>query len=103
MFSLKLSDGLYLVHVYRKPMFEVHAGKKAIYKDEHEIELGKLEPQVAEPGNVDKVKTVRELEGKPVDQSFIGSSTNGRYEDLVVAARVLKGRKVKAGTRCIIT
>ena len=76
----------YLQSVKRKPMFEVHAGKKAIYKDEHEIELGKLEPQVAEPGNVDKVKTVGEVEGTPIDQSFIGSSTNGRIEDLVVAA-----------------
>ena len=99
-------DGLteeYLRLVNRKPMFEVHAGKKANYKDEHDIELGKLEPQVAEPGNVDKVKSVREVEGTPIDQSFIGSSTNGRYEDLVIAAKVLKGRKVKAGTRCIVT
>ncbi len=93
----------YLKSVNRKPMLEVHAGLKARYKDEYEVELGKLEPQVAEPGNVDKVKTVSELEGKPIDQSFIGSSTNGRIEDLVVAAKILKGHKVKAGTRCIIT
>ncbi len=93
----------YLKSVNRKPMLEVYAGSKARYKDEYEVELGKLEPQVAEPGNVDKVKTVSELEGKPIDQSFIGSSTNGRIEDLVVAAKILKGRKVKAGTRCIIT
>ncbi len=93
----------YLRSVKRKPILEVHAGKKANYKDEYEVELTKLEPQVAEPGNVDKVKTVSEVEGTPVDQSFIGSSTNGRYEDLVVAAKILKGRKVKAGTRCIIT
>ncbi len=93
----------YLQSVNRKPMLEVHAGMKAAYKDAYDIDIGKLEPQVAEPGNVDKVKTVNELEGRPVDQSFIGSSTNGRIEDLVVAAKVLKGHKVKAGTRCIIT
>ncbi len=93
----------YLRSVNRKPMFEVHAGKKATYQDEYEIDLGKMEPQVAEPGNVDKVKTVAELENTPLDQSFIGSSTNGRYEDLVVAAKILKGRHVKPGTRCIIT
>jgi len=102
-FEVDATTEEYLQSVNRKPMSEVHAGKKATYRDEHEIELGKLEPQVAEPGNVDKVKTVGEVEGTPIDQSFIGSSTNGRIEDLVVAARILKGRKVKAGTRCIIT
>lgn len=102
-FEVDAATEEYLQSVNRKPMFEVHAGGKAMYKDEHELELGKLEPQVAEPGNVDKVKTVREVEGTPIDQSFIGSSTNGRIEDLVVAARILKGRKVKTGTRCIIT
>lgn len=84
-------------------MHEIHAGPKATYRDEHNIELGKLEPQVAEPGNVDRVKTVEEVEGTPIDEAFIGSSTNGRYEDLLAAARVLKGHKVKSGTRCIIT
>ncbi len=93
----------YLKSVNRKPMLEVHAGKKARYKEEYEVNLEKLEPQVAEPGNVDKVKTVSELEGHPIDQSFIGSSTNGRIEDLVVAGKILKGHKVKSGTRCIIT
>jgi 3-isopropylmalate/(R)-2-methylmalate dehydratase large subunit len=93
----------YLRSVNRKPMLEVHAGRKAAYKDEYDIDLGKLEPQVAEPGNVDKVKTATELQGHPIDQAFIGSSTNGRYEDLTVAAKILKGHKVKTGTRCIIT
>ena len=102
-FEMDAATEQYLQAVERKPMFEVHAGKKATYRDEYEIELGKLEPQVAEPGNVDKVKTVQELEGTPIDQSFIGSSTNGRYEDLVVAAKILKGHRVKAGSRCIVT
>jgi 3-isopropylmalate/(R)-2-methylmalate dehydratase large subunit len=102
-FEVDAATEEYLRSVKRKPMFEVHAGKKATYKDEHDIDLGKLEPQVAEPGNVDKVKTVSELEGHPIDQAFIGSSTNGRYEDLAVAAKILKGHKVKTGTRCIVT
>jgi 3-isopropylmalate/(R)-2-methylmalate dehydratase large subunit len=93
----------YFRSVNRKPMFEIHAGSKAHYKDEQNIELDKLEPEVAEPGNVDKVKAVGEVEGTPVDEAFIGSSTNGRYEDLAVAAKILKGRKVKSGTRCIVT
>ncbi len=93
----------YLHTVNRAPLMEVYAGKKATYKEEFEIDLEKLEPQVAQPGNVDKVKTVTELQGQPLDQVFIGSSTNGRYEDLAVVASILKDHKVKAGTRCIIT
>ena len=93
----------YLNSVKRKPMHEIHAGSKAHYMDEYDIELDKLEPEVAEPGNVDRVKGVEEVEGTPVDEAFIGSSTNGRYEDLAVAAKILKGHKVKSGTRCIIT
>src|SRR5881296_4106672 len=93
----------YLHTVNRAPLMEVYAGKKATYKEEFEIDLEKLEPQVAQPGNVDKVKTVTELQGQPLDQAFIGSSTNGRYEDLAVVASILKDHKVKAGTRCIIT
>jgi 3-isopropylmalate/(R)-2-methylmalate dehydratase large subunit len=93
----------YLHSVDRAPVLEVYAGKKAAYKDQYDVDLEKLEPQVAEPGNVDKVKTVTELAGQPIDQAFIGSSTNGRYEDLAVVASILKDRKVKEGTRCIIT
>jgi 3-isopropylmalate/(R)-2-methylmalate dehydratase large subunit len=93
----------YFRSVNRKPMYEIHAGSKASYRDEYDIDLGKLEPEVAEPGNVDKVKAVEEVEGAAIDESFIGSSTNGRYEDLAVAAKILKGRKVKSGTRCIVT
>lgn len=93
----------YFRSVNRKSMYDIHAGSKAHYRDEHELELDKLEPEVAEPGNVDKVKGVEEVVGTPIDEAFIGSSTNGRYEDLAVAAKILKGHKVKAGTRCVVT
>lgn len=102
-FEVDAATQEYLRSVNRKPMFEVHAGSKADYLDEHDIELDKLEPEVAEPGNVDKVKAVGEVEGTPVDEAFIGSSTNGRLEDLAVAAKILKGHKVKQGTRCVVT
>ena len=93
----------YFKSVKRKPLEEIHAGPKAVYENTYDIDIGQLEPEVAEPGNVDKVKAVQEVEGTPIDQAFIGSSTNGRYEDLVVTARILKGHKVKPGTRCVIT
>ncbi len=102
-FEVDASTQEYFRSVNRKPMIEVHAGTKAHYRDEYDIELDKLVPEVAEPGNVDKVKAVEEVEGTLIDEAFIGSSTNGRYEDLVVAAKVLKGHKINSGTRCIVT
>ena len=51
----------------------------------------------------DQVKTVREMEGTPVDQIYIGSCTNGRIEDLRIAAQVLKGKKVSDRVRAIVS
>lgn len=102
-FEVDATTQQYLKTVNRKPLHEIHAGPKAAYENEYNIDLGTLEPEVAEPGNVDKVKNVQEVEGTPIDQAFIGSSTNGRYEDLAVVAKILKGHKVKSGTRCVIT
>lgn len=72
----------------------------AKYEDEYTIELNKLEPLVAAPHSVDNVKVVTEVEGIPVDQVFIGSCTNGRLSDIEIAAKIMKGKKVK--TRCIV-
>jgi methanogen homoaconitase large subunit len=60
-----------------------------------------MSPQVACPIDVDNVHDVEEVEGTHVDQVLIGSCTNGRYEDLEAAARILKGRKVKCRTLII--
>ena len=73
----------------------------AQYEDEWNFEVSNLEPQVAAPHSVDNVKPVSEVEGVEIDQAFIGSCTNGRYEDFVEAAKILKGRKVAPGVRCI--
>lgn len=73
----------------------------AEYEDVATFELGSLEPLIAAPPNVDNVKSVVELEGLEVDVVFIGSCTNGRFEDFLLAAKVLKGRKVREGVRCI--
>ncbi len=80
---------------------ELRADPNAEYSDELSFELSSLEPQVAEPPNVDEVKPVSEVEGIEVDQVFIGSCTNGRYEDFLTVAKILKGRKVRDGVRCI--
>jgi 3-isopropylmalate/(R)-2-methylmalate dehydratase large subunit len=67
-----------------------------------DVSVDKLEPQVACPHSVDNVKAVSEVEGTPVDQAFIGSCTNGRIEDLRLAASIIKGRKVKNGVRMLV-
>src|SRR2546427_12212796 len=85
----------------RKAMFEIHAGPKAHYKEEYEIDLGTLEPQVWGPVNESKVRSAGEFGDDHLDEVFIGSSTNGRYEDLQDVGKILKGDKIKAGNRCI--
>ncbi len=76
--------------------------KDAVYIDERVYDVSKLEPQVALPHLPENVVPVSNAAGKPVDQSVIGSCTNGRIEDLRVAAKVLRGKKVAPYVRCII-
>jgi 3-isopropylmalate/(R)-2-methylmalate dehydratase large subunit len=66
------------------------------------IDVSKLQPQIACPHTVDNVKPVQEVAGKKINQIVIGSCTNGRLDDLAVAARILKGHKVAVGTRMLV-
>lgn len=74
----------------------------AEYERVYEFIVDDLEPQIACPHAPDNVKDVKDVAGKKVDQVFIGSCTNGRLEDLEVAAQFLKGRTIKNGIRLII-
>lgn len=67
-----------------------------------DIDASDIEPMLAFPHTVDNVRTVREGEGTRVDQVFIGTCTNGRLEDLRIAARILKGNHRHPDTRLII-
>ena len=71
------------------------------YEREYDYDITDLEPQVAVPFRVDNVRPVSELAGQEIDQAFIGTCTNGRLEDLEIAARILKGKRVKARTLVI--
>jgi 3-isopropylmalate/(R)-2-methylmalate dehydratase large subunit len=82
---------------------EIQSGSSTKFKDEFEIECNKIEAQVSGPDNIDKVHSVEELGNVEIDQAFIGSSTNGRIEDLEITARILKDRKVHKNTRCVVT
>ena len=77
--------------------------RDAEYEDIFEFEIGNLEPQVACPHLVDNVKPISEVEGREADQVFFGSCTNGRLEDLKLAAAVLKNRHIAPGVRMIVT
>jgi 3-isopropylmalate/(R)-2-methylmalate dehydratase large subunit len=67
------------------------------------IKAGDLKPTIACPHQVDNTKTIDEMEEVRVDQVFLGTSCNGRLEDLQIAARMLKGKTIHPGTRMIVT
>jgi 3-isopropylmalate/(R)-2-methylmalate dehydratase large subunit len=80
----------------------VEADKDAKYLNVLEIDASKIGPQVAKPHQVDNVSPIEEVEGLAVQQGFIGTCTNGRVNDFEAAAKILKGKKIKNGTRLIL-
>jgi methanogen homoaconitase large subunit len=81
----------------------LHHDPQANYLREIRIDLSRLEPQIALPHQVHEVRDIHEAAGNRIDVVFIGTCTNGRYEDLAAAARILKGRKVAERVRLIVT
>ncbi len=81
----------------------VAADGDACYVMDVEIDLDVLTPQVARPHAVDDVCSAAELKSVVVHQGFLGSCTNGRLEDLRIAARILEGKNIAKGTRLIVT
>jgi len=74
----------------------------AYYERTYVWDVSGFEPMVALPHSPENVRPVTELPRIPIQQAVIGSCTNGRLEDLQQAARILKGRKVAPGVRCLI-
>jgi len=74
----------------------------AAYEAVLTYDISAIEPQVACPHTVDNVRAVTEVEGTPFHQAVIGTCTNGRVEDLKVAARILKGKKIHPGIRVLV-
>ncbi|MFN4196524.1 MAG: 3-isopropylmalate dehydratase large subunit, partial [Caldimicrobium sp.] len=86
-----------------KKVLLLKADKRAKYSDIREYDVSKIDLVVALPHLPSNVKFVRDLPQKIyIDQVVIGSCTNGRYEDLEIAAKILKGKKVNKNVRCII-
>ncbi len=86
----------------QRPPLVLKADRKAQYLEVREYDCSKIEPQVAFPHLPSNTKPISEVGHIDIDQVVIGSCTNGRIEDLALAARILKGRKVNSNVRAII-
>ena len=87
---------------FKPSMRKLKSDKNAKYADTIEIDVTKMQPQVACPHLPSNVKPVGKLDKIKVDQVVIGSCTNGRISDLRVAAKILKKRKIKSGLRVLV-
>ena len=86
-----------------KKTFEpVESDADAAFAKTVRIDVSGLSPQIAKPHTVDNVSPIEAVEGLGIQQGFIGTCTNGRLEDLEIAASILKGRKVHGDCRLIV-
>ena len=88
-------------HTDRKPLV-YEADADADYAAEYTIDLSSLKPTVSFPHLPENTRTIDQIEDIAIDQVVIGSCTNGRLEDLAIAAELLQGRKVHPDVRCIV-
>ncbi len=84
------------------PLDLVQPDEDAVYVQTVTIDVSKLEPQIACPHSVDNVKPLGAVVGIKVHQVVIGSCTNGRLDDIEVAASLLRGKKVARNTRMLV-
>lgn len=106
-FTIFEPDEALIAHVRarnKKPFEPQWPDADASYKERRRIDLAALQPLVALPDAVvNQSVPVSEVVGTRIDQAFIGSCANGTLDDLEIAARVVKGKKVASGTRFIVT
>jgi len=86
----------------KRPYKFFHSDAEAKYSQVLDVDVTRIEPQVAFPHLPSNVRPISAVGSVPIDQAVIGSCTNGRLDDLRIAARVLKGRKRAPFVRLII-
>ncbi|MCX5779540.1 MAG: 3-isopropylmalate dehydratase large subunit [Firmicutes bacterium] len=86
----------------QRAFIPVKADLDAVYSRIKTYDVSNLEPQIAKPHTVDNVAPISEVAGTPIQQGVIGTCTNGRMEDLRIAAGILKGHKIAKHTRLIV-
>jgi len=92
----------YLSERADKEYLILNADENAVYEKTLVFGVSDLEPQVACPHKVDNVSPVTDVEGREIHQAVLGTCTNGRVEDLLEAASILKGRTVKDSVRLLV-
>lgn len=80
----------------------VYSDRDARYIDIKHYNVSRLSPKIAMPHRVDNVADIEELRGKPIDEAYIGTCTNGRVQDLRIAASILKGKRIDSRVRFIV-
>ena len=88
--------------VAEQPFEPQYSDAGATYETEAEIDISKLEPQVALPGNVHQAVNVSQVAGKEIQHAFIGSCGSSMYEDIAAAAGFLPGRRIAEGVRLFV-
>jgi 3-isopropylmalate/(R)-2-methylmalate dehydratase large subunit len=86
----------------QRPFAAVYPDVDARYERELELDISRLEPQVALPGGVHKAVRLSEVAGTRIDHAFIGSCGSGMYEDLALAAAILRGRRIADNVRLFV-
>jgi 3-isopropylmalate/(R)-2-methylmalate dehydratase large subunit len=84
------------------PFESLKSDADTAYEKVVDIDVTDLTPQIAYPSSVDNVKPASEMSNVRIEQAFIGSCTNGRIEDLRLAAEIMKGKMVKDGVRTLV-
>jgi 3-isopropylmalate/(R)-2-methylmalate dehydratase large subunit len=92
----------YIANRGKRPHRVYESDRDAHYRETVEIDVSRLELQVALPFLPSNAKNVEEVKNIVIDQAVIGSCTNGRLEDLEIAAEIFKGKKVAKDVRCIV-
>lgn len=88
--------------VFRKKLLEVKSDKDANYSEILEYDVSKIVPQIARPHTVDNVVPINKAKNVTIDEAFIGTCTNGRLEDLKIAASILKNRCVHKYVKLLV-
>ena len=92
----------YMKEHSQRAFVEYQADEDAVYDEEYTIDLSTLKPTVAFPHLPENTRTIDEVGEVKIDQGGIGSCTNGRIDDLRIAASIMKGKKCKKGVRVIV-
>ena len=85
-----------------RPYEIYHTDDDFKYESEITFDISELKPQLAAPFSVDNVDNLSAYIGQSIDQAYLGSCTGGRVEDIAIAAKILKGKKISPRTRFVI-